>query len=88
MQNGCSYIRDSNDFISKIKNLTNIPSNSTLVTADAVGLYPSNPDESGLNAIKEALENRTRKSVPTSEILKMLEFVLQNNHFEFNGNVK
>ena len=88
MQNGCSYIRDSNDFISKIKNLTNVPSNSTLVTADAVGLYPSNPDESGLNAIKEALENRTRKSVPTSEILKMLEFVLQNNHFEFNGNVK
>ena len=88
MQNGWSYIRDSNDFINKIKNLTNIPSNSTLVRADAVVLYPSIPDESGSNAIKEALENRTRKFVPTSEILKMLELVLQNNHFEFNGNFK
>ena len=88
MQNGWSYIRDSNDFINKIKNLKNIPSNSILVTADVVGLYPSTPHESGLNAIKEALENRARKSVPVSDILKMLEFVLKNNYFEFNGNVK
>ena len=88
MQNGWSYIKDSNDFINKIKNLKNIPSNSILVTADVVGLYPSTPHESGLNAIKEALENRARKSVPVSDILKMLEFVLKNNYFELNGNVK
>ena len=75
MQNGWSYIRDSNGFINKIKNLKNIPSNSILVTPDVVGLYPSIPHESGLNAIKEALENRAKKSVPTSDILKMLEFV-------------
>ena len=41
MQNGWSYIRDSNDFIDKIKNLKNLPSNSILVTADIVGFYPS-----------------------------------------------
>ena len=51
------HIRDSNDFIKKIKNLKNIPGNSILVTADVVGLYPSIPHESRLNAIKEALEN-------------------------------
>ena len=88
MQNGWSYIRDSNDFINKIKNFKNIPSNSILVIADVVGLYPSISHESGLNAIKEAFENRARKSVPTSGILKVLEFVLKNNYFEFNGNVK
>ena len=88
MQNGWSYIRDSNDFINKIKNLKNIPSNSILVTAYIVYLYPSIPYELGLNAIKKALENRARKSVPTNDILKMLEFVLKNNYFEFNGNVK
>ena len=82
------HIRDSNDFIKKIKNQTNITSNSILVTAGVVGLYHSIPHETGLNAIKEALENRTRKSAPTSGILKMLEFVLKNNYFEFNGNVK
>ena len=49
--------RDSNDFLNKIKNLKNIPSNSILVIADVVGLYPSIPHESVLNAIKEALEN-------------------------------
>ena len=88
MQDGWSYIRYSNDFINKIKNLKNIPSNSILVTAYIVYLYPSIPYELGLNAIKEALENRARKSVPTNDILKMLEFVLKNNYFEFNGNVK
>ena len=81
MQNGWSYIRDSNVFINKIKNLKNIPSNKILVTTDVVDLYPSIPHESGLNAIKKALENRERKSIPTSDILKMLEFVLKNNYF-------
>ena len=60
MQNGWSHIRDSNDFINKIKNLKNIPNNSILVTADVAGLYPSIPHKSGWNAIKEALENRVR----------------------------
>ena len=62
MQNGWSYIRDSNDFINKIKNLKNIPSNSILVIAVVVGLYPSIPHESGLNAINEnrALETEQR----------------------------
>ena len=68
--------------------MKNIPSNSILVTADVVGLYPSIPHELGLNAIKKALENRERKSVSTSDVLKMLGFVLKNNYFEFNGNVK
>ena len=78
MQNGWSCIRDSNDFIKEIKNLKNRPSkpsNSILVTADVVDLYPSIPHGSSLNAIKETLEDRARKSVPTSDILKMLEFV-------------
>ena len=85
MQNGWSYIRDTNHLINKIKN---IPSNSILVTAEVVGLYPSIPYELGLNAIKEALENRERKFVPTINIPKILEFFLENNYFEFNGNVK
>ena len=56
MQNGWSHIRDPTDFINKIKNLKNISSKSILATAD-VGVDPSISHESGLNAIKEALEN-------------------------------
>ena len=42
MQNGASYIKDSNDFKGKIKNI-DIPNDALLVTADFVGLslpYP------------------------------------------------
>ena len=45
MQNVWSYIKDSNDFIKKIKPLKNICDNAMLVTADVVGLYPSIPHE-------------------------------------------
>ena len=87
MQTEWSDIRDSKDSINKIKNSKNIPCNSILVTVDVVGLYPSIPFESCLNTVKEPFENRERKSVPTSDILKTLEFVLKNN-FEVNGNVE
>ena len=88
MQNGWSYICDSNDVINKIRNLKNIPSNSSLVTKKVVGLYSDILHESGLNAIKEALENRERKPGPTSDILKMLKFVLKTNYFVFKREVK
>ena len=53
MQRGKSYIKNSGDFINKIKNLQNIPEGAKLVTADEVGLYPSIPREAGLKALRE-----------------------------------
>ena len=88
MQNGWSYIKDSNDFIKKIKHLKNIPDNAILVTADVVGLYPSIPHEAGLRALKEVLDRREEKKISTEDLVKMAEFVLKNNYFEFNGQVK
>ena len=43
MQKGKSYIRDSGYFLQKIKNISTLPENAILVTADVVGLYPSIP---------------------------------------------
>ena len=37
MQSSQSYIKDSGDFIKKIKNIGAIPKDSILVTADVVG---------------------------------------------------
>ena len=45
MQNGCSYIKDSGDFLKKIKNLGSLPGNSILAKADLLDLYPSIPHE-------------------------------------------
>ena len=88
MQNGWSYIKDSNNFIKKIKHLKNIPGNALLVTSDVVGLYPSIPHKAGLRALKEVLDRREEKKISTEDLVKMAEFVLKNNYFEFNGQVK
>ena len=58
MQESWSYIKDSNDFIKKVKNLKDIPQDTLLVTADVVGLYANIPHEAGLKALKEALDKR------------------------------
>ena len=79
-----SYIKDSGDFINKIKKLKNIPDGTILVTADVVGLYPSTPYEAGLRALNEALENRESKTIPAEKLFKMAKFVLKNNYFDFN----
>ena len=79
MQKGWSYIKDSGNFIKKINNLDLIPKTAILVTADVEGLYPSIPHEVGLRAMREALNKRDEKTIPTEELLKMAEFVLKNN---------
>ena len=59
-----------------------------LVTADVVGLYPSIPHNEGLEVLKKQLDNFYEKSIPTEGLVKMAEFDLKNNNFEFNSNVK
>ena len=88
MESSRSYIKDSGDFIKKTKNISTIPKDSILVTADFVGLYPSIPHKAGLKALEKALNNRTNKKVLTEDLVKMAEFALKNNYFEINGKVK
>ena len=54
MQEGKSYIKDTGDFLTKIKNINAILENTILVNADVVGLYPSIPHQTGLEALREA----------------------------------
>ena len=80
MQNGASYIKDSNDFKSKIKNI-DTPNDALLVTADVVELYPSIRHEAGLSAPRDALDKRTCKKIPTENFIKMAGFVLKKQLF-------
>ena len=57
MQEIRSYIKDSSDFIKKLKNIDHIPQDDIMVTADVVGLYPSIPHDAGLEALRKALDN-------------------------------
>ena len=79
MQEGWSYIKDTEDFLKKIQNMGKIPQDSILVTADVVGLYPSIPHNAGLNTLNEALDCRQNKKIPT--------FVLTNNCFKLGQKV-
>ena len=88
MKGGGSYAKGTQDFLEKLKHLGKVPSNAILVTADVVGLYPSIPHEAGLEALYEKLEERVEKKIPSSDIVNMAEFVLKNNYFEFDSNVK
>ena len=83
MQNGKSYIRYSDHFLKKIKNISIFQENAILVTADVVGLYPSISHQADLSALKEAFENRSLKKIPTENLIKMAE--LKNNLFKFNN---
>ena len=65
MQKAKSYIWDPGYFLEKIKNISTLPENAILVTVDVVGLYSSIPHQTGLSALKEALENRLGKKIPT-----------------------
>ena len=77
IKKGWSYIKDSQDFINKSRKLGKIPDNAILVTADVVSLYPSIPHNVGLRALKEALDKREQKKIPTEDLLQMTEFVLK-----------
>ena len=83
MKSGVSYIKNTNNFLFKVKNLGKIPENAYLVTADVVGLYLSIPHDEGLEVLREQLNDN--KSIPTEDLVKMAEFVLKNNYFEFNS---
>ena len=88
MRSAKSYIKDTGDFLNKLKEFGSIPKNVLLVTVHVVGLYPSMPDRDGLGALPIKLEQWEDKKIPTEDLLKMAQFVQKNNYFEFNSKVK
>ena len=85
MQESWSCIKNSGDFLKKIKkNIGKIPEGAILVTADIIGLYPSISCAAGLETLRKILTERDSPK----DIARMTECVLKNNFFEFNGEVK
>ena len=59
-----------------------------MVTTDVVFLYSRIPHEVSLKTLREALDNKKIKYIPTENLFKTAEFVLKNNYFEFTGKFK
>ena len=53
MKQGESYIKDTGDFLEKLKRVEEIPKEAILVTADVIGLYPSIPHDGGLEVLQK-----------------------------------
>ena len=87
MRAGKSYVRDTGHFLDKLKQLSKVPENALLVTANVTSLYPSIPHEDGLRALYTKLEERKDKKVSSENLVDLVEFVLKNNYFEFNSDV-
>ena len=79
-----SYIRDTNDFLKKLRDLPSLPQDSIICTIDIVGLYRSIPNEEGLRFLRNVLEKRSNKNVSTDTLIELAELLLLNNYFEFN----
>ena len=86
VQNQETYIKDTTDFIRKINEIEMpLPVGSQLFTMDVKSLYPSVPRKEGMEACKISLDNRSNGKIPTSNVMEMIQLILDNNIFQFNG---
>ena len=81
-----SYVRDSTHVINILKDFT-IQPGILLCTLDVTSLYTNIPHSEGIQSIKEMLAiHKPPDTLPhNSYIIELLELVLTNNYFEFNG---
>ena len=81
-----SYVKDTTDFLNKIKNIGDIPEESILVSLDVKSLYTNIPNKEGVFAVKQALEKLppALKKVSTKVITTFLFLILTLNNFIFN----
>ena len=78
-----AYIKNTQDFVSKIKNIT-IPPNALLVTLDVESMYTNINNIDGIKAVDEIFDDE-KESELYPYIRKLLQITLENNDFEFNG---
>ena len=79
-----SHIRDTTDFITKLRRLPQLPSGSLLITLDVSSLYTNIPHEEGITACKEFLNRREKQEPPTTDLCQLIRLVLTTNSFVFN----
>jgi len=79
-----SYIRDTTDFLNKIKNIPQpLPEGTLIFCLDVKALYPSVPRTEARAAVIEALNGRSNPEIPTEDVVRMMDTVLENNTISF-----
>ena len=78
MKHGNLYIKDTGDFLEKLRRIGEIPKGAILVTADVVGFYPSTSYDDYLKVLWNQYDKFIDKTIPTEDIIKMAEFFLKS----------
>ena len=78
-----SYIKETNEFLKKLRSLLKLPDGIILCTIDVAGLYPNIPHTDGLSALRKRLETRKEKYISTDIIIDLAEVMLKSNMFTF-----
>ena len=89
VQNLDTYIRDTPAFVRLIER-TQLPHTAKIVTLDITSMYTNISHQELIQAVQDTLpEKVTHKGLSTTierkEILRLLEIILDNNYFTFNG---
>lgn len=77
-----TYIKNTTDFISRIRNLT-VQKNCFLVTGDVASLYTNMKHDRILNTVENKLKECPLEGRPDKGILELLELTLKCNDFKF-----
>ena len=86
MQSSWSYIKNSVYFLTKIQTFQKtLYLSRMLQDCGYCRLYHSIPHELGLEALEEVKKSN---QIFTDDLTELAKFVLQNNYFEFNREVK
>ena len=80
-----SYVKDTTDFITKIKDLGTVPPKSFLVSMDITSLYTNMPNDGGLEALRQSLDSSQNQSTSTKAIVTLIHLILALNNYVFNG---
>nr|XP_049605251.1 uncharacterized protein LOC125985971 isoform X1 [Syngnathus scovelli]XP_049605252.1 uncharacterized protein LOC125985971 isoform X1 [Syngnathus scovelli]XP_049605253.1 uncharacterized protein LOC125985971 isoform X1 [Syngnathus scovelli]XP_049605254.1 uncharacterized protein LOC125985971 isoform X1 [Syngnathus scovelli]XP_049605255.1 uncharacterized protein LOC125985971 isoform X1 [Syngnathus scovelli]XP_049617684.1 uncharacterized protein LOC125992623 [Syngnathus scovelli]XP_049617685.1 u len=79
-----SYIKDTNDFVSKVRTLT-VPQTCWLFSMDVENLYTNIETARGLEAVRNVLARNPILGRPDEHILALLELNLTKNDFQFDN---
>ena len=85
VESQASYIQDTADFLRRMEKVEKLEEDEFMFTMDIVALYPSVPREKTRAAMRENLEKRRSKKIPTEDLLELGEMVLSSNEFIFEG---
>ena len=64
-----------------------LPDNAMLVVIDAFGLYNNIPQTEGVKYVEESLRVNTSSYFPPDLITRLMQVILDNSEFEFDGNM-